>query len=143
MLVDDFWIVGMLPTVTTLAAAGISNTVATLHGTVTPAGPTTAWFEWGLYPANNTNTTTPFPVGSNSVLVAVSNVLSGLTPGLIYRGRIVADNGLGVVHGSYVLFGSPLITLNGAATSLTNECHAAFTNSPTASGPPLAIAGGL
>ncbi|MDD5138737.1 MAG: DUF5011 domain-containing protein [Verrucomicrobiales bacterium] len=130
-----------IPTVTTLAATGMSNSVATLNGTVIPSGLTTAWFEWGLYPANNTNTTTLVPAGSNPVLVAVSNVLSGLTPGLIYHGRIAASNALGVVRGRDVLFGSPLVTLNGAAL-LTNECHTAFTDLAAASGSPLAIAAG-
>jgi len=36
------------PLATTLAASGMSNTVATLNGTVNPGGAaTTAWFEWG------------------------------------------------------------------------------------------------
>ena len=131
------------PTATTQAAAGMSNTVATLNGTVNPGGTnTTAWFEWGLSPFTNTSLTAPVAVGSGASSVAVSNLLSGLTPGLIYHCRLVASNALGVVRGSDVRFGSPALALNGA-TVMTNECHAAFADTgATATGVPLAIAGG-
>src|SRR5262249_48602033 len=57
-----------------------------------------------------------------------------------------ASNSLGVVRGSDVTFGAPSLTLNGSAT-LTNECHAAFTD-PYAANPvttmnaPFAISAG-
>ena len=131
------------PVVTTLPATGVSNTVATLNGTVNPGGTaTTAWFEWGLYPANNTNTTAPVAVGGGASSVAVSNNLTGLTPGVIYHYRVMASNALGVARGSDSMFRSPAITLTGGAV-FTNECLSAFTDpGATATGAPLAIAGG-
>ena len=133
------------PTVATLAATGMSNSVATLQGTVNPRGVnTTAWFEWGLYPFNNTNTTAPVTVGSGLTPITVSNALVGLTPGVNYHARLVASNVAGLFAvGSDVRFGSPAITLNSAAV-LTNECHAAFADpGATATGSPLAIASGI
>ncbi len=134
---------GVPPVAVTLPATGASNTVATLNGSVNPGGSaTTAWFEWGLSPFSKTNLTAPVTVGSGTDAVAVSNLLSGLSPGLIYRGRLVASNALMVVRGLDALFGTPLLTLNGAAT-MTNECHAAFADpGVSGTGAPLAVAGG-
>ncbi len=132
------------PVATTAAATGLSNTVARLNGTVNPGGAaTTAWFEWGLYVLNNTNLTLPVAVGSASASVGVSNLLTGLTPGVNYHGRLVASNAFGVVRGRDVLFGSPALTLNGAA-NLTIGYQSAFTDlGATATGAPVAIAVGL
>ena len=132
------------PTVTTLAASGMSNTIARLNGTVNPNGQTTTeWFEWGTASSNYTQQTTPVAVGNGSTSLAVSNNLTGLTPGVIYYGRMAASNVVGVVHGNDVQFGSPAITLIGG-TVLTNECHSAFTDpGATVVGMPMAIAGGF
>ena len=131
------------PTVTTLAASGMSNTIARLNGTVNPNGQiTTAWFEWGTSSFNYSQQTAPVAVGNGSTSLAVSNNLTGLTPGVIYHGRVSASNTLGVVRGNDVQFGSPAITLNGGAV-VTNECHSTFSDpGATATGAPLAIAGG-
>ena len=81
-------------------------------------------------------------MGSGSTPVAVSNNLTGLTPGVIYHYRVMASNALGVARGSDVVFRSPAITLTGGAV-FTNECHSVFTDpGATATGTPLAIAGG-
>ena len=131
------------PTVMTLAASGISNSIARLNGTVNPNGlTTTAWFEWGTTNFNYSQQTAPVTVGNGSASLAASNNLTGLTPGIIYHGRVSASNALGVARGSDVTFRSPVITLNGGAV-LTNECHFAFTDpGATVASPPLAIAGG-
>jgi hypothetical protein len=131
------------PTVATLAATGQSNTLATLNGTVNPNGSaSTAWFEWGTAANNYTQQTTPVAVGSGSSAVTVSSALTGLTPGVIYHGRIVVTNAVGLIHGGDVAFGSPTVVLNGAVT-MTNLLGSAFTDpGVTASGSPLAIDGG-
>ena len=140
------WIASTVPTfpvALTLPATRMSNTVATLNGTVNSgSSATTAWFEWGLFPFNNSTTTAPLAVGSGNSFVTVSNVLSGLTPGVIYHGRIVASNALSVARGRTVRFGSPAITLNSPAV-LTNECHTAYVDPAVATDTPLAIAGGF
>ena len=136
-------------TVKTLAVTGNSNTVAQLNGTVNAgAYSASVWFEWGLCTTNNTNATTPATIANGSGSVAVSNTISGLIPGRIYHCRVVASNALGVVRGNDVIFGAPSVVINNSAT-LTNECHAAFTdpfaaNPVTATGMPLAlVAGGI
>ena len=136
-------------TVTTLAATGMSNTVATLNGTVNPnSAATTAWFEWGPAANNYSQQTAPVSVGSGAAALAVSNLLSGLTPGVIYHYRVVASNVFNLARGQDTLFGSPALFLNGAAfvtnDFVTNECHSAFSDpAAAASSGLLAIAGGL
>jgi hypothetical protein len=144
LLLDDFTvaIAPLPPTVATLPASRMTNTVATLNGTVNPnATNTFAWFEWGTATLNYQQQTALVAVGSGLVPLAVSNNLIGLTPGNIYHARVVGSNALGVVRGKDIIFGSPAIALNGA-DPYTNECHFAFTNLASASGSPLAIAGG-
>jgi alpha-tubulin suppressor-like RCC1 family protein len=134
---------GPIPVViTTGPTMQITNT-ATLNGTVNPRGlATTAWFEWGTAVNNYTRQTAPVAIGTDAVALAVSNTLSGLTPGIIYHCRAVGSNAAGVVRGKDVPFGSPAIVLNGAAV-LTNECHFAFIDpGATAFDTLLAIAGG-
>jgi hypothetical protein len=131
------------PSVTTLAATGLSNTVATLNSLVNPNGlATTAWFEWGPYAGNNP-ATAPVSVGSGLTPTPVSLTLTNLTPGMIYNGRIAASNGIGgAVRGAEVRFGNPALVLNGAAI-FTNECHTPFVDpGATAFSVPVAISAG-
>ncbi len=139
----DFSVYADAPVVITTAATGLSNTVASLNGTANPNGSdTTAWFEWGLYAVNNTNLIAPVAVGSGAASVGMSNLLTGLTPGVNYHARLVASNAFGLVRGLDVLFGSPALALNGA-TNLTIGYQGTFTDpGATATGAPLAIAGG-
>jgi hypothetical protein len=133
---------GSPPTVTTLSATSVSNTIATLNGTVNPNGTgTTAWFEWSTLANNYTQQTAPVAMGSGSVPLALSNALSGLVPGVLYHCRLAASNALGLARGGEIRFGSPAIILNGAAL-LTNECHAAYTDAgATLSRAVVAVAG--
>ena len=104
------------PTAVTLALSGQSNTVATLNGTANPTGlATTAWFEWDLAANSYTNATANSSIGSGASAVAVSQALSGLTPGLLYHGRVVGSNSTGVTYGRDVVFGSPALKLPGPA----------------------------
>jgi len=131
-----------IPTVTTLAAIGQSNAIATLKGTVNPnSAATTAWFEWGMADFNYSQQTATVALGSGSTALSVSNNLSGLTPGVIYHYRVTASNAVGVAHGKDVMFGSPAILLNGGAV-MTNECHTFFNDPVTAACGLLDIAAG-
>src|SRR3954452_5712966 len=85
------------PVATILAASGVSNTVATLNGTVNPGGAaTTAWFEWGI--TTSAQRTTNRPVGSGVVASNLTQALTGLTAGVIYHGRMAASNSAGVLR---------------------------------------------
>jgi hypothetical protein len=91
-----------------LAATGTpvvdQNSVTTLVGATNPSGrPTTVYFEYG--PDTNYGRTTPpatIPAGGN-----VEDVLfnpPGLTPGMIYHYRLVAENDSGISYGENVTF---------------------------------------
>jgi len=130
-------------TVVTLPATGQSNTVATLNGTLDTAGTAAAtWFEWGWSPYTNTTRTTVI-VTNPAGPVTITNVLTGLTPGLTYYARLVASNGLGLVRGKAVGFGSPSLTLNGPAVVTNGNFTAYLQAGADARFTPQTIAAGL
>ncbi|MDB6026660.1 MAG: hypothetical protein JWM68_2883 [Verrucomicrobiales bacterium] len=131
-----------IPTVVTLPATGVSNTVAQLNGTINPnASATTYYFQYGVN-LNYGSFTPGIAVGSGVSSLDVNASLSGLTPGLTYHARLVASNGVGIVSGRDIQFGAPALALNGPSV-LTNECHVPVTiPGATISGAPLAIAAG-
>jgi hypothetical protein len=80
------------PTVTTSAATGVGQTVATLSGTVNPNGSsTTAYFEWGTTTGYGTTTFTQ-NVGSGTATVAYSVNLGSLACATTYHYRADATN---------------------------------------------------
>jgi len=117
------------PVVVTGIASNITNTGATLHGTVNPDGnPTTYHFEYGLTTAYGSNTTVT-GAGSGLDAVPVSAAITGLTPGTVYHFRLSATNGNGTVVGAdatFTTFGAPPtptptptpIAITGAATGI-------------------------
>ncbi|MFM2081910.1 MAG: hypothetical protein RL380_601, partial [Verrucomicrobiota bacterium] len=122
------------PAPITLAATGVSNTIATLNATVAPNGRgARAWFEWGpgarwLYEAPAIMPGTPDPTGELPLQffgLPVSANLTGLVPGVTYHARIVVSNEWGVVRGREIIFGSPAIRLSGGAR-VTLDCNAAY-----------------
>ena len=80
------------PQVATRDASSVSETGATLTGTVNPAGDeTTYWFEYG--PTAAYGRTTPVTsAGAAFTEQAVSAVVSGLDPGTTHHFRLVAMN---------------------------------------------------
>ena len=104
------------PTATTGQATSISQTGATLNGTVNPQGTDTSYhFEYGT--SNSYGTSTPTKdAGAGSSDVAVSAPLTGLTPGTTYHFRLVATSAAGTSVGSDMTFattpapGSPSVT---------------------------------
>ena len=113
------------PTATTLPASGVSNSVALLLGRVNPGSvASTAWFEWGQLPPYRSQVSPLIAVGSGVSDVNLTNAIS-ITPGLLYRGQVVISNTSYTVRGLPVAFGSPGITLNGAAT-LTNVINTPY-----------------
>ena len=82
---------------------------ATVSSTVTPNGsPTTVTFQWGTDPdPSGFTSTTPVSIGSGSMGVPVSQLLSTLPPGTTIYVRVVAENGEGASVGSIVSFTTP------------------------------------
>ena len=89
------------PTVTTNAATSVTAAGATVNGAVNPNGsPATAWFEWGTDPALGTfSSTSSQPVGSGTIVIQLSQSISGLIPYNVYYFRAVAGNSGGARKG--------------------------------------------
>ena len=88
------------PAVLTGSATSISNTKATLNGTVRAGGqPTSYAFQYGLSSAYTTQTPA-HSAGSGFVNVKVKAALSRLLPGTRYHFRIVAVNASGTAVGA-------------------------------------------
>ncbi|MFH0878375.1 MAG: C1 family peptidase [Lentisphaerota bacterium] len=87
------------PWAVTDPATCITNTAATVNGSVNPNGYTTAYaFEYGLSESYG-QTTTVASAGSGTSLIPVTNRLSGLTSGATYHFRVVATNSGGRSNG--------------------------------------------
>ena len=88
-----------VPTVTTNAATGVSQTGATLNGTGNPQGCSgNGWFEWGTTVAYG-STTTAQSIGSGSGDVPFSQAISGLTADTTYHFRAVVQTDGGTAYG--------------------------------------------
>lgn len=88
----------------TTGAASLSGLAVTLTGTVDPVGRATSWwFELGPTTSYGTRTLTR-SAGSGRGAVAVSETVTGLTPGAEYHARLVAQSSAGTTHGADVAF---------------------------------------
>jgi Fibronectin type III domain len=88
------------PTVSTGSASNITNTGATLTGTVNPNGASSS-YEFLYGPTTAYGSTTPATsAGHGSKKVSVTKKLTGLTPGTTYHYRITAVNAGGTGTGS-------------------------------------------
>jgi len=93
-----------LPALLTGMASSVSGTDATLNGQINPNGfETTAWFEYGMTPAYG-STTASQSAGSGTGIVPVSQPAGGLSPGMLYHSRLVAQNVNGLRYGPDVAF---------------------------------------
>ena len=92
------------PIVVTGAATLITDTTATLNGTVNPAGSATTYqFQYGLTTAYG-STTTAASAGSGFTAVPESASLTGLTLGTVYHFRVTATNAAGTSNGADATF---------------------------------------
>jgi uncharacterized protein (TIGR02145 family) len=100
-----FTTLGLVPTVTTLAATSISSTGATLNGTVNANYLSTiVTFEYGTttsYGSNAPATQSPLTGSTNT---NVGSSITELTGGTIYHFRVKAVNSLGTSYGSDMTF---------------------------------------
>jgi hypothetical protein len=90
-----------VPEATTEAPTSVTDTSATLNGSVNPEGlASTYQFQYGTSTSYGSVTpATPGAVGSDSTSHHLSAELAGLTPGATYHYRIAASNANGTVYG--------------------------------------------
>jgi hypothetical protein len=90
------------PNATTDAASSVSDTAATLNGTVNPNGTATTWqFQYGTDTNyGSTAPASPGDAGSGSSDVPVSTDISGLSAGTTYHYRLVATGTNGTTDGA-------------------------------------------
>ena len=104
----------IVPEASTEAPTNVTDTSATLNGSVNPGGVAATYqFQYGT--TTSYGSVTPAsaePVGSDSTAHQVSSELTGLAPGSTYHYRIVARNVNGATYGEdHVLYvhGSPTV----------------------------------
>ncbi len=110
------------PTAVTDAATGVTNTGATLHGTVNARNDaTTVTFEYGLTTAYGTTVTADQSPVTGTTNTAVSKSITGLTAETTYHYRVVAQNSSGTTFGADMTFFTgimPPIATTGQATAI-------------------------
>jgi hypothetical protein len=102
------------PTATTGAASGVTQSAATLGGTVAAGASNHAYFQYGTSTAYGA-ATAPQPLGPSGASRAVSAVAEGLSPATTYHFRIVAENSAGTNVGGDQTFTT-------AAPSIVTGC---------------------
>jgi hypothetical protein len=101
------------PAVTTGAASSITQTGATVAGTVNPNGSAVSdcHVEYGTTTAYGSQVPCAAGPGSGTSAVAVSASLTGLTAGTTYHYRVVATNGGGTTNGADATFATTAATV--------------------------------
>jgi hypothetical protein len=95
-------------------SSGVTDTAATLTGTVDPAGHSTSWyFEYGTTTGYGTKTASQ-SAGSKAGSQAVSVPIAGLAPGTPYHFRLVATSSAGTGYGADATFttAGPAVTIS-------------------------------
>lgn len=98
------------PTVSTSAASSVSESGATLRGTVHPHGQATeVWFDWGTNAdLSGAASTSRAPAGSGNSVTNAQAVLGSLQPGRQYYFRIAASSAAGTQRGNIQTFTTPV-----------------------------------
>src|SRR5664280_3669536 len=92
------------PSVMTISATEITNTTATLNGTVNANnGSTTVSFEYGLTTSYGQIIQVQIPL-TGSDLATFNSSITGLTSGITYHYRIKAVNSKGSINGEAMQF---------------------------------------
>jgi hypothetical protein len=141
------------PTVATGQASGVTDTAATLTGTINPNGWTvTYYFLWGTTTAYGNVTPIVWPVDGSNPSIAYAT-LSGLSPGTTYHFQLVATNIAGSASGADATFTTlnsvtvngnsfVYIVANGAVTIVSCSGPGGVVNIPaTIGGLPVAVIG--
>jgi phosphodiesterase/alkaline phosphatase D-like protein len=108
--------VAKAPTAVTGPATSVGGTSATVTGSVDPGGEATSWYvEYGRTTSYGSRTATR-SAGNGTVVVDVSEQLTGLTTGAAYHYRVVATNATGTSRG-----GDQGFTTGAAPTVVTSS----------------------
>ncbi|HEY4812372.1 MAG TPA: hypothetical protein VIH71_15070 [Solirubrobacteraceae bacterium] len=127
------------PKVETKAASSVTETGATLNGTVNPEGSETKYyFEYGTTESYGSKTAEA-SAGSGTSNVEESKAIAGLTTNTIYHFRIVATNGGGTTDGTDHIFATswailPTLNPSGATGSYLMGTSCTSSNACTAVG---------
>src|SRR6266852_3133675 len=117
------------PTATTGPVTAIGPTTATVSGSVNPNGAATTWYvEYGTSTGYGSKTSTT-SAGSGTSSVAISPMLTGLTPGTSDHYRVVATSTASPGQGSDVL-----LTTSAAPQVVTGAASSVTTTSATLNG---------
>ncbi len=126
------------PTAATGGAARVTQTGATLTGSLTPRGEETVYFfEYG--PTRRYGARTPdIPAGAGRSTVTAAATIEGLTPATRYRYRLVARNASGTARGARRSFRTPAqplgLTLTADANPVTFGTPATIRGTVTGTG---------
>jgi phosphodiesterase/alkaline phosphatase D-like protein len=123
------------PTVVTGAASGVTQSGATLNGTVNPNGGevTSCRFEWGTSVSYGSSVSCAKLPGAGEKPVAVSAALTGLSADTTYHYRVVAVNGSGEGVGAdqtFKMLASPVVDLV-LPTTTSNQVGTNFSETAT------------
>ena len=98
---NTFTTLGTAPEVTTNTVTAVSDSGATLNGTVKANNDqTTVSFEYGLNDEYGTTLPADQSPVSGNALTAVSTAITNLTQNTTYHYRVIAQNSFGVVYGA-------------------------------------------
>ena len=124
-----------LPSVVTGGYPTLSSTTATVTGTVNPNNSsTTTWVEYGTTTSYGSSTTSQ-SIGSGTSDISTSYSLSGLTAGVTYHYRVVAQNAAGKSYGEDKVFATFLLNITSPSSNITvvqgNNVTINWTGSPS------------
>ena len=127
------------PSVQTGAATNVTDSGATLNGTVDPDGQATTYhFDYGTSPNYGQQVpASDASVGSDSTSHSESQALSGLLPNTTYHFRIVATNASGTTDGADQTFttaAAPVVTKVAAPGVTTEAASDIFARAATLNG---------
>ncbi|MBI1175563.1 MAG: hypothetical protein GC139_09915 [Sideroxydans sp.] len=113
-----------VPAVTTNPATAITNTGATLNGTVSSnGGSTAATFDYGLTTAYGSSATAAqSPLAAGAVNTAVSAAVTGLTCGTTYHFRAKGVNSAGTTNGADSTFATTACSTTTSVTASPTNC---------------------
>jgi uncharacterized repeat protein (TIGR03803 family) len=122
----DLTVTPQAPVVAIGTPTGITNSTATLNGTVNPNNSATTWqFEYGTTASyGSVMPLTPGNLSAGTIAQAVSTSLTALAPGTTFHYRLNATNGNCTTHGSdatFVTTGTPQapVVVTGDATNVS------------------------